>query len=158
MEKGREGAPNCGRRFADLLHKIARIRRRLLSCGYSVQELIDIIFLQFLGLPEIDWKDIEQTTHFYETKTTYKADSATTEVIMRLQKIVPDLHTEEVCEYLLSVLELNAADLGFNLEESSSDSNDSCSGMRRLIIRKQKKPAKNAPRKKPEEGGDRLAR
>jgi hypothetical protein len=43
----------------------------------------------------------------------------------------------------LTVLELNASDFGFNLEESSSDSNDSGSGMHRLIMKKPKKTLKN---------------
>lgn len=31
--------------------------------------------LQFLNIPEIDWKCLHETNNFYELKNTYKVDS-----------------------------------------------------------------------------------
>jgi hypothetical protein len=37
--------------FNELVSKIARLRSRLIGCGYSIKEVIDIIFYEFLHLP-----------------------------------------------------------------------------------------------------------
>ena len=138
--------------FGELVTKISRLRNRLIACGYSTKEITDIIFFQFLHLPEIDWDNLQETSNFYDVKTVLKVDSTSAEIILRLQKIVPNLHTEQVCEYLLAVLEINASDFGLNLVESSSDSNDSGSGMNKLIIRR---PIRRIKRnKKHEEGSE----
>ena len=44
---------------------------------------------------------------------------------MCIQQIVPNFHAIDVCEYLLSVLVYNSIEFGFDLDDSSSDSNDS---------------------------------
>lgn len=68
-----------------------------MTCGYSIKEAAEIIFMQFLKLPKIDWKNLDETNNFYEVKSAFKVDSNSAEIIMRLQKIVPELHTFEVC-------------------------------------------------------------
>lgn len=66
---------------------------------------------------------------------------------MCLQKIVPNLHAPEVCSYLLTVLEYNAIEFGFNLHESSSDSNESNSALHHRILHHSKRRLKNPTRK-----------
>lgn len=102
--------------------------------------------LQFLNIPEIDWKCLHETNNFYELKNTYKVDSTSAQIILRLQKLIPNLYTQQVCQYVLTVLEINACDFGFSLGESSSDSNDSAS-THKLIIRRPIRRVKRSAKK-----------
>ena len=70
-------------------------------------------------------------------------DAATAEMIMCIHNSVPNIHSPEVCEYLLNVLEYNSLAFGINISESSSDSNDSGHGLNRRIINRPKRRIKN---------------
>jgi|LakMenE18May11ns_1017448.scaffolds.fasta_scaffold8298430_1 hypothetical protein len=48
-----------------LVTKIAKLKNKLIKSGYSSKEMVDIIFLEFLRLPKIDWNSLQQTTNFY---------------------------------------------------------------------------------------------
>lgn len=137
-EKGRKVMGELGQ----LAFRISRLRKRLISYGYSVEEVCKIIMQQFLKLKKIDWSSIKYTTRFHQIKSTYRVDSATAEMILILDISVPDLHTPDVCHYLLSVLEYNTHSFGITLADSSSDSNDSGSGLQRRIINTSKRRIK----------------
>ena len=71
-------------------------------------------------------------------------------MIMCLQKIVPNFHAPEVCDYLMRMLEYNSLAFGFNLLESSSDSNESNSALHRRLLQNKKRRLKN-PRQIPKQ-------
>ena len=80
----------------DLFNKVSRLRRKLLRLGYSNEETIAIILEEFLKLPKVDWENLTSTPMFYDIKDKYRADNSTSEMIMCLQKIVPNFHVPEV--------------------------------------------------------------
>lgn len=90
--------------FAELISQINRLRRKLVTYGYSSKEVIDIVFEQFLNLPQIEWSALRETKAFHDIKTKHKVGGSSAEIILRLQKKVPNLHSYEVCDYLLTVL------------------------------------------------------
>jgi hypothetical protein len=90
---------------------------------------------------------LHDTKIYHELKAKFKAGTSSAEIALRLQKIVPNLHTIEVCDYLLTILGVNADLYGFNLEESSSESNDSGSGVHRLAMRRIKRKPRIAKKK-----------
>jgi hypothetical protein len=90
-----------------------RLRRRLISYGWNRQESTRFILYEFLKLPEPDWQDLSTTVSYYEAKDKYKTEPATTELIIRLQEMVPNLQSREVLEYLHTVFQYSSLAFGF---------------------------------------------
>ena len=80
---------------------------------------------EFLKLKKVEWSALKYTTRLHQLKSSYRIDSATAEIMLMIEISVPDLHSPDVSEYLLNILEYNSLTFGIRLSESSSDSNDS---------------------------------
>ena len=122
-----------------------------MSYGYSTEEVCTIIMEEFLKLKKVDWSAVKYTTRFHHIRSTYRVDAPTAEMILILDISVPNLHSADVCHYLLSVLEYNSLAFGISLMDSSSDSNDSGSGLQRRILNHSKRRIKSGalqPREK----------
>ena len=77
--------------LSQLAMKISRLRRRLLSYGWTAADVSSIILNEFLKIEEVDWKIPSKTTNFYHTKDRFHVDSETTQMIMCLESIIPNL-------------------------------------------------------------------
>lgn len=76
----------------ELFAKIGRLRKKLMTYGYSADQIVSIILEEFLKFPKVDWESLNSTSIFYDIKDHFRTDASTTEMIMCLQKIVPNLH------------------------------------------------------------------
>lgn len=52
----------------EIVTNIGRLRRKLLSYGWLMEEIIQIILFEFLKLPKINKKELKNTVTFYEVK------------------------------------------------------------------------------------------
>ena len=110
--------------LSSLLHKIRRLRRRLLSYGWNRQQSTNFILFEFLKLPSPDWENPSTTVTYYQIKEKFKVETSQAELILSLQQIVPNIHQKDVLEYLHSVFQYSALTFGFQLFDSSSDSSE----------------------------------
>lgn len=135
-----------GDRFTmcSLLLKIRRLKRRLISYGWSKQEASTFILYEFLKLPEPRWLEPATTASFYEIKEKYKTDPPSSELILALQERVPNLHTREVLEYLHSVFQYSSLTFGFEIFDSSSDSSENPKILKRRASKS--RPLRSRPR------------
>lgn len=109
-----------------LITRVARLRSKLLSHWrkrQSTEESTQIILLEFLKLPKINWQEVENMVGFYAVKEQFGVDSGAAELVLCLQRIVPNLRMVDVLVFV-EVLLYNSLDFGFNSDDSSSNSNE----------------------------------
>jgi hypothetical protein len=104
-----------GDSLSALVRKIRRLRRRLMSYGWNRQEATHFILYEFLKLPEPEWEKPGTTVSFYQIREKYKVESGQAELILCLQQMVPNLHEEDVLDYLHSVFQYSTIAYGFEL-------------------------------------------
>jgi len=61
---------------------------------------------------------------YYQIKEKFKVEGTQAELILSLQQIVPNIHHQDVLEYLHSVFQYSSLNFGFEVYESSSDSSE----------------------------------
>ena len=106
--------------------EIHRLRRKLLSYGWNrQQQSMNFILFEFLKLPAPQWKKLSTTVIYYQIKEKFKVEGSQAEIILSLQQVVPNIHHQDVLEYLHSVFQQSTLNFGFEVFESSSDSSES---------------------------------
>lgn len=108
-----QGEQSEKRTLSNLVVKIKRLRKRLVSYGWNKHEAVTFILFEFLKLPEPDWRKPSSTVTYHHIKEKYKVETNTAELILSLQEIVPNLHSEDVLEYLHSVFYYSSLNFGF---------------------------------------------
>lgn len=89
--------------LATLVHKLRKLKKRLLSYGWNKHESVHFILYSILKLPEPSWDKPSTTLAFYQVKEKYNVDSSHAELILTLRQLVPDLEKQCVLDYLRSV-------------------------------------------------------
>ena len=111
--------------LTSLAFKIRRLRRKLLSYGWNRQQSMNFILFEFLKLPAPQWGKLSTTVIYYQIKEKFKVEGSQAEIILSLQQVVPNIHHQDVLEYLHSVFQQSTLNFGFEVFESSSDSSES---------------------------------
>lgn len=112
--------------LALLIKRIRQLRRRLISYGYSTCEVNEIILDGFLNVPcQVDWLELGNTSLLYKLKDSLDLEASESELVMCLVKFFNNREPDHIPEFFLEVIHNNSLAFGIDLNNSSSDSNES---------------------------------